>query len=179
MFEAGIFQNFTDSSILKWIAPFLYTAFNLAMAQSILIPLSRKTNDRFVLLCGGICGGIGVGLLLLALHSVLYTYYPIVKDHEIPLSFLMKSIAERWQLLFVFVLFSEMFTTITANGYGLALQFATQLRVSRSVLLGSMLLVVYLISLAGFKDLITCLYPLFGGISLYWLFAIFVFRRAI
>ena len=46
-----------DHLVRIWFAPFLYTAFNLAMAQAVLVPMGGAIRDRSVLYWGGLLGG--------------------------------------------------------------------------------------------------------------------------
>ncbi len=73
-------------------APFLYTAFNLAMAQAVIVPLGATIRDRSILLYGGIFGGVGIGLLLYASHYVLSTKMPLIMFEQMPLASLMKTL---------------------------------------------------------------------------------------
>jgi uncharacterized membrane protein YkvI len=159
------------------IAPWLYAAFNLCMAQAILVPLSYRINNRRILFTGGLLGGLGIGLLLFLLHLVLYSQLTSIRDTEIPIAQIMYRLAHDWQPLFVFVLFSEMFTTLCANGYGLAHLLHQHIRLPRAQLLVTMLSIVFIISLFGFKDLLTYLYPLFGCLSIWWIWLVFLRSR--
>ncbi len=73
-------------------------------------------------------------------------------------------------------LFSEMFTTLVGNTYGLALQLHTKLQISLSRVFLFTLLITFMISQIGFKQLLSLLYPIFGVVSLGWLCMIAMYR---
>src|SRR5206468_556018 len=68
-----------------WFAPLLYAAFNLAMAQAVLVPLAVRIKERSVLIWGGVWGGAGIGLMLLAGHFALSARMPDIARFDIPM----------------------------------------------------------------------------------------------
>lgn len=160
----------TDHSALRiWLAPFLYAAFNLSMAQAVLVPLGARIRDRSVLIWGGLLGGLIIGLMLLANHFVLSSFMPAVMMDEIPMGRVTMQFGAWLQLLFIFVIYSEIFTTFIADIYGLTLQLKPRSRISERSILLLIMLLSYVISLFGFKTLVSSLYPLFGLVSMAWL----------
>lgn len=159
-----------------WFAPFLYTAFNLTMAQSVLVPLGAQIRDRSVLFWGGIWGGITIGTMLLAGHFALSAQMPGISQFDIPMGNLIQRVGPVIQLLFIGVIYGEIFTTYIADVYGLSLQLEQRTKLSRKRILWLVLALSYLVSQLGFKALLTTLYPLFGLISLVWM-AMMILRR--
>lgn len=153
-----------------WLAPLLYTAFNLALAQAVLVPIGSTIKEKRVLLWGGIIGGCGIGLMLLAGHFALSSQMPAVIHVEIPMGMLLGGLGKGVQLLFVLVIFAEIFTTFIADVYGLARQLEQRMKLDQRVIIIAILIVSYAVSQIGFKTLLSTLYPLFGAISLGWLF---------
>lgn len=157
------------SPIKIWLAPFLYTAFNLALAQAVLVPIGSTIKQRSVLFWGGIVGGIGIGLMLLAGHFALSSQMPSIIHFEIPMGILLSDLGKTVQLLFLLVIFAEIFTTFIADVYGLARQIEQKINFDQKLIIMLILLISYVISQIGFKTLLSTLYPLFGAISLAWL----------
>lgn len=156
------------SSWRLWFSPILYTAFNLAMAQAVLVPLGSAISDRSVLYWGGIAGGIGIGLMLMAGHFALSAQMPGIGQHEIPMGHIVHTLGRTVQLLFSAVIFSEIFTTFIADAYGLTLQLQQRTNWPQNRIIPAILLASFLISQLGFSNLLSTLYPLFGGVSLLW-----------
>ncbi|TVY08326.1 YkvI family membrane protein [Paenibacillus cremeus] len=160
----------SDQSIARiWFSPFLYAAFNLAMAQAVLVPLGAQVKDRTVLIWGGVIGGLCIGIMLIAGHFALSAQMPGIDQFDIPMAHVLRRIGTLLQFLFVLVIYGEIFTTLLADVYGLALQIEQRLRMSYRIIVPILLLLSYAISQFGFKTLISSLYPLFGLFSLAWL----------
>jgi uncharacterized membrane protein YkvI len=170
----------TDHSVGKiWFAPFLYTAFNLAMAQAVLVPMGAAVTDRKVLFWGGLLGGGGIGLLLFAAHYALSAQMPGIAQFEIPMGNIMVRLGPLPQIAYLLVIYGEIFTTYIADAYGLALQLQQRTRLHPKIILIGILALSYLVSLIGFKPLLSALYPLFGLISVAWLVMMMWRNRAL
>ncbi|MEO3944219.1 hypothetical protein [Gorillibacterium sp. CAU 1737] len=159
-----------DYPLLKTaLAPLLYTAFNLSTAQAVLVPLGNAFADRKVLLYGGVLGGLLVGLMLFAGHIALSARMPGIVQFEIPMAQLIDRFGPLVQLIYSVVIFGEIFTTVVANVFGLSLQVKPRTRFSRPVILLGILLLCYGGAQFGFSSLLSLLYPLFGVLSLGWI----------
>jgi uncharacterized membrane protein YkvI len=152
-----------------WAAPFLYSAFNLTMAQAVLAPLGAQTKDRSVLFWGGIWGGIGIGLMLLSGHFALSAQMPGITQFDIPMGNIIRQLGFTLQVMFIFVIYGEIFTTYIADVYGLSLQIEQRFSIPNRIVIIAVLLLSYAVSQFGFKTLLSYLYPLFGLISLAWM----------
>jgi len=167
----------SDDPLWKaWASPFLYTAFNLSLTQAVLVPIGARVRDPRVLRLGGIIGGAGMGILLLAAHFALSTRMPGIAQFEIPSAQLIAALGPAVQLLFLLVIYSEILTTLIADAFGLSLFLERRFRLNRAAALLIILLAAALISLAGFSRLVGTLYPLFGALSLLWLFLLILGR---
>ncbi|MGG1556390.1 YkvI family membrane protein [Paenibacillus ferrarius] len=152
-----------------WFAPFLYTAFNLAMAQAVLVPMGAAMTNRSTLISGGLLGGAGIGLLLLSAHYALSAQMPGIAQFEIPMGSIMTKLGPLPQLAYLLVIYGEIFTTFIGDAYGLSMQLQQRTKLPPKVLLLLILSLSYLISHIGFKVLLSALYPIFGLISVVWL----------
>lgn len=160
----------TDHSIwAAWASPFLYTAFNLSLAQAVLVPLGAEIKERKTIIVGSWIGGIGIGLMLLAGHIALSLHMPGIQQFAIPMGGIARELGYYVQMIYVFLIFAEIFTTLIANIYGLTLQLQERIKWSRELLTMTVLAICYLTSQIGFGTLLSTLYPLFGLISLGWL----------
>lgn len=163
----------SDSSLLRIaFSPFMYTAFNLATAQAVLVPLGTAFADRKVLTAGGVLGGLMIGGMLLVAHIALSARMPDIRQFEIPMAQLMDNLGPIVQLLYSLVIFGEIFTTFVANTYGLTLQLQERLKLLPALLCLLLLTLCYLIAQLGFSSLLSTLYPLFGVISICWIIAL-------
>ena len=152
-----------------WLSPFMYTAFNLALAQAVLVPLGASTQDERTIRLGGLIGGGGIAIMLLAGHISLSAHMPGITQFDIPMGQLVAPLGPWVQLMFLFLIYAEIYTTLIANVYGLALQIKQHSRWGMPLIYFVLLLFCYTVSQLGFKTLLSALYPALGLISLVWL----------
>lgn len=158
------------SPFVAWMSPFLYAAFNLAMAQAVLVPLGAQIRDPRILKRGAWLGGIGIGLLLLAGHIILSARFPDIGRFDIPMAAVAREFGAWIHGCYVLLIFSEIFTTMVADIYGLTAQIAQRTRFARGSISAALLLICFLVGQFGFGPLLSTLYPLFGFFSLIWLY---------
>jgi uncharacterized membrane protein YkvI len=174
--NADRFLNLTTDSNLTmaWISPILYTAFNLVMAQAILVPLGSHSESITVIKWGGVIGGLGVGFMLMAAHFAMSAHMPGIMQYEIPMGSIAFQLGVIVQMIYVLLIFLEIFTTFVADVYGVSLQLQQRFHYSPKVISTAIMLVCYLFSQFGFSYLLSILYPLFGFLSLFWVVKLMV-----
>lgn len=159
----------TDAGTLAVLAsPLMYSAFNLSMAQAVLVPIGSHTRSRKTIIWGGIVGGIGVGFMLMAGHFALSASMPGIIQFEIPMGNIARQLGTTIQLIYILLIFMEIFSTFVADIYGVTLQLKKYLKVPSALLSISILMICYVTSQFGFSTLLSILYPLFGLFSLLW-----------
>lgn len=159
----------TDAPLLAaWASPLMYTAFNLSMAQAVLVPIGSHTDNRRTIIWGGILGGAGVGFMLMAGHFALSAYMPGIVQFEIPMGSIAQQLGTVIQLIYIVLIFMEIFSTFVADVYGVTLQLKQRLKISPKLISIGILIICYLTSQFGFSALLSILYPAFGLFSLLW-----------
>lgn len=161
-----------ESPWAAWMSPFLYAAFNLSMSQAVLVPLGSAIGDRVTLRRGAWLGGLGIGAMLLAGHLTLSSRMPGIQQFDIPMGGIARETGPWIHYIYIFLIFMEIFTTLVADIYGLTLQLQERFKVSGWLLTLSVLLFCFLAGQFGFGPLLSTLYPLFGMLSLGWMFLI-------
>ncbi|WP_188456756.1 YkvI family membrane protein [Virgibacillus oceani] len=155
------------SEDLSWaVSPFTYSAFNIITAQVVLVPLGNEIRDERILRWGGFWGGLILFFLLLINHFSL-SAFPETFTHEIPIAGIIKRFGIFIHVLFLFVIYGEIFNSVVGNVFGITRQLKSTfgLRYQQTVLI--ILLVIFLVSQVGYGKLVTVLYPLLGYISLF------------
>ena len=165
----------TDTNLtMAWLAPVLYTAFNLVMAQAILVPLGSRTESLTVIKWGGFIGGLGVGFMLMAAHFALSAQMPGITQYEIPMGNIAFQLGVAVQMIYVLLIFLEIFTTFVADVYGVSLQLQQHFHFSPKVISVAIMLACFIVSQFGFSYLLSILYPFFGFLSLFWVIKLMV-----
>ncbi|WP_410769646.1 hypothetical protein [Fontibacillus sp. BL9] len=169
----------TDTGVLAaWASPFMYTAFNLSMAQAVLVPIGSHTDSRRAIVWGGVLGGAGVGFLLMAGHFALSASMPGIQQFEIPMGSIAQQLGTTIQLIYIVLIFMEIFSTFVADIYGVTLQLKQRLKLSPKLISIVVLLICYVTSQFGFSALLSVLYPVFGLFSLLWAVMLAMYRKS-
>ncbi len=163
----------TDAPMLGVaLSPLLYAAYNLTMSQAVLVPLGAAIRDPVTIRRGAWIGGIGIGLLLLAGHLSMSARMPDIIRFDIPMGGIAQEIGGWTHLVYVLLIYLEIFTTLVADQYGLSLQLHNRSHLPKPAINAMLLLICYGASQFGFGTLLSVLYPLFGMLCLGWVFLI-------
>lgn len=160
----------------NWLmSALLYVSYNLTLSVSVLAPLGSQINDRRPLVLGGLLGGFGLGILALFINLAILSYYPTSAQFEIPSLYLAGNLASVIQYIFSLVLWAEIFTTIIGTIFGLTVRVCDYTGSGYMITTFTLMLVALGFSQLGFSGLVGMLYPLFGYISLVFLFMLFIY----
>ncbi|WP_223879857.1 hypothetical protein [Paenibacillus spiritus] len=155
---------------MAWLSPLLYTAFNLGMAQAVLVPLAAECKDERTLKLGGLIGGLGIGFMLMAAHFAMSAQMPGILQFEIPMGSIAFSLGPVVRLIYLALIFMEIFSTFVADIYGVSLQLQQRLPLPARLVTPLLMLICYIFSQFGFSSLLSVFYPLFGALALVWAF---------
>ncbi|QPA31826.1 YkvI family membrane protein [Thermaerobacillus caldiproteolyticus] len=164
-----------DYSLKAFLSPFSYAAFNLAMAQTVLVPLSQEAADEQTVKRGATLGGILLTMILLSSHFVLLSF-PHLLRYDIPMAEVIHTFFSLLYWLYIVVIYGEIFTSIIGGIFGLQRQFRSMFRVSNVLFLFVLFLIFYVISSFQYSFLLSLLYPLFGYMS-FLMMILLVFRK--
>jgi uncharacterized membrane protein YkvI len=145
-----------------FLSAITYVAFNLAMSQAVLVPLGAEIRDEQAIRYGGWMGGIGLGVMLLAINAAMQLQLAEVAPLKIPMAFVVGTLGVGMKIFFLFVMWAEIFTTLVGNVYGLAMNLKQVIPFRLYTIMALIFLFGYFFSLIGFPTLVHYLYPLFG-----------------
>lgn len=169
LFSLIIITTFPDATVYYGEAPSVgkvilsalaYASYNLVLGQAVLVPLGRDSENESIIKWGGVLGGLGLTFILITSHFALITI-PNMTAYSIPMGEIIRQIGTVIHILFVLVIYGEIYTTLIGNVYGISRKISSSVSPSKMVIL-SILLVCYFVSLIGFDSLVKYLYPLFG-----------------
>jgi len=147
------------------ISPFSYTAFNLGLAQAVLVPVAAEVKDEQTIRNGGILGGAALTVILISSHFTLIML-PNFASYEIPMAIIMKNLAAGLYWIFVLVIYGEIFTSVIGNVFGLEKQIKKYISLPKMVTVSGIFAISYLLSLFEYSGLLSYLYPIFGYVSI-------------
>ncbi|MBO9128168.1 GerAB/ArcD/ProY family transporter [Bacillus sp. 165] len=150
----------------NWVSsPITYVAMNLAMAQSVLVPLASEIKDEKAIKVGGLLGGAGLGLILLCSQFSLLSVDGF-HQYNIPMAEVVRQLNSTFHFFFVLIIFGEVFTTLIGNLFGMSKQIQSMTGWKHNTIVLGILLISYCISYVGYGKLLHMLYPLIGWFSL-------------
>lgn len=147
------------------VSPFSYAAFNLMLAQAVLVPVSSDIKDDQTIKWGGIIGGSALTIILISSHLTL-VMVPNIEAYEIPMASIMRSLASSFYWVFVFVIYGEIFTSVIGNVFGVERQVKQYIKIPTILIVLIIFTISYFGSFIEYGTLLSYLYPLFGYISL-------------
>lgn len=160
-----LYIPFAEDGWKSVVAPFSYTAFNLALAQAVLVPVASEIKDDQTVKWGGILGGIALTVILLSSHFTL-VMLPNVELYKIPMAVIMKNLASGLYWIFILIIYGEIFTSVIGNIFGLERQIKNYVRIPSMLVVAIIFAITYFISLVDYGVLLSYLYPIFGYISI-------------
>lgn len=164
---------FAEDGWKSVIAPFSYTAFNISLAQAVLVPVAKEVKDDRTIKWGGILGGLALTFILLSSHITLIML-PDFRSYEIPMAVTMKNLASGFYWMYVLIIYGEIFTSIIGNIFGLERQLKKYVSTSPIITVSGIFVIVFLISLVDYGTLLSYLYPVFGYISLIFMILLWI-----
>lgn len=172
--ETALYIPYAADGWKSVAAPFTYTAFNLSLAQAVLVPVASEMKDKRTITWGGILGGGALTLILFASHFTLIML-PDLESYEIPMAVIMKNLAEGFYWIYILIIYGEIFTSVIGNVFGLERQLKSMFSLPKYISVTTIFIIIYAISHIHYGKLLGFLYPLFGYISL--IFIIFLWIK--
>lgn len=169
------YKDVVSWSYVKTVQPYrrnwiisclLYSGFNILGCSGVLVPLSGELKNKKSLLWGIIMGSFALTGLSIIINLLLLLNVPYIFKYEIPLLYIANRFGNIIQMMLLFVIWLEMFSTEVSDIYsvGKALSQIFNISYKKAVLL--VILIALPISQIGFVKLISLIYPAFGVISL-------------
>lgn len=162
--DSGVSSSWSFSSLL-------YVSYNILLAVAILAPLGVEARHKKTLLYGGILGGLGLGLGILAINLGIMSGVPQVLAFQVPMVFLASQFNPFLAYLYGFILLLEIYTTAVSILYGFVARVAFSQK--RRILWAALASLGALVAAQlGFARVITTIYPILGFMGLFFLASI-------
>jgi uncharacterized membrane protein YkvI len=134
-----------------------------------LVPLGASIRNRKILLWGSLIGGLSICFLALFVVLALILHYPFILTAEVPMLDISEMQHTSLYFLYSIILLTAMYTTSIACLYGCTVKLQTSSGFSTFSCCLSLVILGLLASQAGFSQLISFLFPLFGYLGLYFI----------
>lgn len=159
-----------------WVlSTILYAGYNVLCCTGVIVPISTKYGNRKTMVKGIALGAGILTLLCIAINLMLIVNQPAIYNYEIPLLYVADRFGKPIQIMLMVIILAEMFSTEVSDVYSISqtLKQSFNFDFKKSVL--AVLLIALPISQIGFSNLIGKLYPLFGALSLFFVYKCFRF----
>lgn len=155
------------------ISTVLYAGYNVLCSTGVIVPLSTKYGNRKTML-KGICLGAGIlTLLCIAINLMLLVNQPYIYDYEIPLLYVADRFGKPVQIMLLAIILAEMFSTEVSDVYSIGQTLKQSFKIDFKKAVIGIILIAIPISQIGFSNLIETIYPIFGCLSLIFIFQCF------
>lgn len=148
------------------LSTILYAGFNVLCCSGVLVPLSNETKNSKTMGYGIAVGALGLTVLCTMINLLLTINQPYIYNYEIPLLFLAQRFGNIIQALLLVVIWLEMFSTEVSDVFSIGKTIEQTFNIDFKKGIFIVLAIALPISLLGFSNLITHLYPFFGLLSL-------------
>jgi uncharacterized membrane protein YkvI len=160
--------NGSDNPLLSspLTACFVSLSYNFFGSVGILAPLSQTADSKNRLRLSSILGALM--LALIALSIILAIFSSSTQNSDMPMLEIAKGIHPFFALIYAALLSFAMFSCNFSSGVCVILYVGEKFlktRTSKAVFISVFCLLFYLLSLAGFANLISVVYPIFGYIG--------------
>ncbi|UWG97796.1 hypothetical protein LPY66_02935 [Dehalobacter sp. DCM] len=160
--KIALLESIEAPSQTSWpFSAILYVSYNIILAVAILSPLGVEANSRKNLLLGGILGGLGLGIGILAIDLAVISGVPEILPFQVPMVYLASKFSPLFALVFGLILILEIYTTAVSILYGFAARMAYGNR-QRILWAGLASLAAVIAAQYGFSKIISTVYPLMG-----------------
>ncbi|MBF8377456.1 hypothetical protein IW967_06150 [Alicyclobacillus mali] len=157
------------------LSALLYAAMNVGLSIGVLVPLGGRIGERRALRQGSALGAVGLGCLLAAVTITLAAHAPDAYRYAVPMGRIAATYPRVVAVLFIAVLFGEIYSTLVGNLYGLlGERLATQKK--RLAAAGMVLATCAAFTAFGFRAIVQYGYTAFGWIAL-WLLTLLTLAR--
>lgn len=153
----------------------LYLGYNTLSASGVLVPLSNQMKKTKIMIIGVVAGATGLTMLCLMINLLLTVNQPYIFKYEIPLLFVANRFGNLVQALLLVIIWLEMFSTEVSDIYSISKTLNKTFNVEFKKAIFIVIIFALLISQFGFGNLINKLYPIFGMLSLIFIFQCILF----
>lgn len=166
-----------EESDVGWIVSAIsYGAFNLSLAQAVLVPVASELTSEKQIKAGAYLGG-GILTVILLCSFLAMTTLPDTLFFDVPMAHVVQIASGSIHMIYLLIIFGEIFTSVIGNIYGMEKQIRKYVNINRIVIYCMILGIAYCISLVGYGKLLTAIYPLFGNVSIF--FVLFLLLKKI
>lgn len=153
------------SNINWWISGILYASYNVIVSATVLSSLRKRIKTRRSIYLAGLFAGIMIFAIGLSLALTLNAHKPLIESYDIPIYALAGMYSPFFEIIFLVVFVTSVFTCAATNGYAFVQWFSLRFRLNRTVFAFFATILACIGAYAGFSNFINVIYPIFGVVG--------------
>ena len=157
------------------LSTILYAGYNTLCSSGVIVPLSSETKDYKIMKWGIILGSTFLCILCAMINLLLTANQPYIYKYEIPLLLVANRFGAILQAILLMIILLEMFSTEVSDVYSISKSLEHTFNIPFKKGIFIVLAIALPISQIGFSKLISTLYPIFGVLSLLFIFQCIIF----
>lgn len=169
-FNLSLLRNNEVRSKNWFVSSVLYSGYNILCCCGVLVPLSTKIKKKSSIFWGVVIGSIFLTIICLCINFMLMINQPQIYEYQIPLLYIANRFGKVIQMLLLMVIWCEMFSTEVSDIYSISKTLDNTFKIKYKHSIFIVIAIAIPISQIGFGNLIEVLYPLFGLLSLIFIF---------
>lgn len=171
-------RGYTNIITNNWFfSSLLYVSYNSIISVVVMCNMLPYLNSKRVGVFGSIIGGLTLCLIAFILNIAVSLFYPGILSNEIPVLSIVKKFNGTVSNLYTIILWLAMLVSAVTSGYCFIERVNSKTHINMKLLTVGACAIIIPLSSLGFSNLIASIYPVFGYLGLFILFAI-LFQRA-
>lgn len=151
------------TTLPNWfISSINYVSFNVAVGASMAIVMGGAEKKPKIAAYGGLVGGLVLGILIILSHLAIFSKIEEVGTLDMPMLGIVNNLSPILGFIMSLVIFGMIYNTAIGMFFSFATRFAESGTKKFKVFFIATVIVGYLLSYAGFTDLVSSFYPLIG-----------------
>ena len=159
----------------NWVSSAVtYISYNILAAIIIFVPIATKVQDIPTLRKGTVMGGAVLLVIFLSMIVGICAHEPLIADSEMPMLTLAGKMGGVINVVYAVLLYFGVFASTLSAVHAMRIKMKEPAQLSKNVKMIIILLAAYILSLVGFKNLVSTVFPVCGYIGLVLLGGIIV-----
>lgn len=144
-----------------------FVSYNMMAAISILVPIALDVKDEKTIHKGIFQGAVQLMVVFVCILLPLILNQSMLTDAELPMLTLAEEIHPLWGIVYAILLFCGMFGSALSCLFGVAVRIKKIKDIKGKYLTTALVVLAFIGSIAGFKEIIAVLFPICGYIGFF------------
>jgi uncharacterized membrane protein YkvI len=152
----------------------LYVSYNSIISVVVMCSLLPYLKTRKIGIMGGVLGGLLLCFIAFILNTAISLFYPNSLAKELPVLSIVEKYSSILGILYTCILVLAMFISAVTSGYCFIDRTSSKTRINKKLLTVLLCILAIPLSNYGFSNIIATVYPIFGYVGLFMVFAVLI-----